>query len=186
MTETGQDVVSDNLAARYEARWAAAMTTIILFLLAIVVFTGIHWASMPSSRVEVIDPTTLHLKGEFVQDNLGATVDAGGHVTVHLLAEQYAFRPGCLVLPEDVPVTFRATSSDAVHGILITGTNINVMLVPGYVATFIATLHGVGEHSMPCQEFCGVGHASMWARVRVVPKAVFDNLARANRKPGCV
>lgn len=186
MTDPGQHAVSHTVAARYETRWAIAMTAIIFFLLAIVVFTGLHWASMPPSRVEVIDPTTLHLNGEFVQDNLGTAVDADGHVTVHLLAEQYAFRPGCLVLPEDVPVTFRATSSDAVHGILITGTNVNTMLVPGYVATFVATLHGVGEHSMPCQEFCGVGHAAMWARVKVVPKPVFDQLARTNRNPGCV
>ena len=186
MTDPGQHAVSHTVAARYETRWAVAMTAIIFFLLAIVVFTGLHWASMPPSRVEVIDPTTLHLKGEFVQDNLGTTVEADGHVTVHLLAEQYAFRPSCLVLPEDVPVTFRATSSDAVHGILITGTNVNTMLVPGYVATFVATLHGAGEHSMPCHEFCGVGHAAMWARVKVVPKPVFDQLARTTRNPGCV
>ena len=186
MTDPGQHAESHTVATRYETRWAIGMTAIIFFLLAIVVFTGLHWASMPPSRVEVIDPTTLHLKGEFVQDNLGTSLDANGHVTVHLLAEQYAFRPSCLVLPEGVPVTFRATSSDAVHGILITGTNINAMVVPGYVATFVATLRGTGERSMPCHEFCGVGHAAMWARVKVVPKPEFDQLVRTNRKPGCV
>lgn len=187
MTDTPQGgAAHDVIAARYEGRWAAAMTAIIFFLLAIVVFTGLHWASMPTSRVEAVDPTTLHLKGEFVEDNLGTSVDADGHVTVHLLAEQYAFRPRCLVLPEDVPVTFRATSSDVVHGVLVTGTNINTMVVPGYISTFVATLHGTGERAMPCHEFCGVGHAAMWARVQVVPKAVFDQLARTNRRPGCV
>ncbi len=155
-------------------------------LLAMIVFTGINWASMPPSRVEAIDATTLHLKGEFIQDNLGTAVGADGRVTVHLLAEQYAFRPRCLVLPEGVPVTFRATSSDAVHGLLIMGTNVNTMLVPGYVSTFVATMTGVGEHSMPCHEYCGPGHAAMWAKVEVLPKDVFDRLARTNRKPGCV
>jgi cytochrome c oxidase subunit 2 len=162
------------------------MTAIIVFLLAVVVFTGLHWASMPPSRVETIDATTLHLKGEFTEDNLGVAVDDQGRITVHLLAEQYAFRPQCLVLPRGEPVTFRATSSDAVHGILITGTNINTMLVPGYVSTFIATLNELGEHAVPCHEFCGVGHAAMWARVKVVPKAAFDQLVRTNRRPGCV
>lgn len=141
---------------------------------------------MPPSRVEVVDATTLHLKGEFTEDNLGVAVDGNNRITVHLLAEQYAFRPQCLVLPQGEPVTFRATSSDAVHGVLITGTNVNTMLVPGYVSTFVATLRDVGEHSMPCHEFCGVGHAAMWARVRVVPKTTFDQLVRSNRKPGCV
>jgi cytochrome c oxidase subunit 2 len=134
----------------------------------------------------VIDATTLHLKGEFTEDNLGVAVDPTGHISVHLLAEQYAFRPQCLVLPQGEPVTFRATSSDAVHGVLITGTNINTMLVPGYISTFVATLKALGEHSMPCHEFCGVGHAAMWARVRVVPKATFEQLVRTNRRPGCV
>jgi cytochrome c oxidase subunit II len=175
-----------DIAARYETRWAVLMTAIIISLLAVVVFTGLHWASMPPSRVETIDATTLHLKGEFTEGNLGAAVDARGRITVHLLAEQYSFRPQCLVLPQGEPVTFRATSSDAVHGILITGTNINTMLVPGYVSTFVATLQELGEHAVPCHEFCGVGHAAMWARVRVVPKATFDQLVRTNPRPGCV
>lgn len=185
MTDAGVPP-SEGIAARYERWWAIVMTAIIIFLLAIVVFTGLHWASMPPSRVEVVDATTLHLKGEFTEDNLGVSMDGQGHITVHLLAEQYAFRPECLVLPQGEPVTFRATSSDAVHGVLITGTNINTMLVPGYVSTFVATLQEAGEHSMPCHEFCGVGHAAMWARVRVVPKATFDQLVRTNRRPGCV
>lgn len=186
MSPPGTELTSEAIAAHYETRWAVVMTAIIVLLLAIVVFTGLHWASMPPSRVEVIDATTLHLKGEFTEDNLGVAVDGNGRITVHLLAEQYAFRPQCLVLPQGAPITFRATSSDAVHGVLITGTNVNTMLVPGYVSTFVATLRDVGEHAMPCHEFCGVGHAAMWARVQVVPKATFDQLLRTNRKPGCV
>jgi cytochrome c oxidase subunit 2 len=135
--------------------------------------------------VEVIDASTLHLQGEFIEDNLGTAVDSNGNATVHLLAEQYAFRPHCLVLPEGEPVTFRATSSDVVHGMQIMGTNVNTMLVPGYVSTFVATLRGAGEHSIPCHEFCGVGHASMWARVQVLPKAAFARLAASGRRLSC-
>ena len=45
------------------------------------IFTGLHWASMPPSRVETIDPRTLHISGEFVECNLGTAVEAGrqGH-----------------------------------------------------------------------------------------------------------
>jgi len=186
MTGLDAEAGSESIAARYEGRWALLMSAIIFLLLAIIVFTGLHWTSMPPSRVEVIDATTLHLRSEFIEDNLGTAVDSNGSVTVRVLAEQYAFHPACLVLPEGQPVTFRATSSDVVHGLQIMGTNVNTMLVPGYVSTFVATLKGVGEHSMPCHEFCGVGHAAMWARVQVVPKATFERLARANRRPGCV
>lgn len=176
---------SEHVAARYEARWALAMSAFILLLLAMIVFTGVHFASMPPSRVETIDATTLDLRGEFVEGNLGTYVAQDGKVLVHLLAEQYAFRPSCLVLPEGVPVTFRATSADVVHGLDIMGTNVNTMLVPGYISTFVASIRGVGEHAMPCHEFCGMGHEAMWARVVIVPKAQFDRLARANPRPVC-
>jgi cytochrome c oxidase subunit 2 len=186
MTTAESHAGSEATAARYEARWALAMSAIILLLLAVIVFTGLHWASMPPSRVEIIDATTLHLRGEFIEDNLGTSIGPDGHPLVHLLAQQYAFRPQCLVLPEGEPVIFRATSSDAVHGLQIMGTNVNSMIIPGYVSTFIATLRGVGEHSMPCHEFCGVGHAAMWARVQVLPKAEFDRMVRSHRKLTCV
>lgn len=173
------------VAARYERRWALGMAGFILLLLAMIVFTGVHFASMPPSRVETIDATTLGLGGEFAGGSLGTHVRPDGKVFVHLLAEQYTFRPSCLILPEGVPVTFRATSADVVHGLDVTGTNVNTMLVPGYVSTFVATIRGVGEHAMPCHEFCGMGHEAMWARVVILPKAQFDLLARTNPRPVC-
>lgn len=185
MTNGDSHAGAEAVARRYESRWALAMGAIILLLLAAIVFTGVHFESMPPSRVEAIDATTLHLQGEFVESNLGTYVDPRGRVTVHLLAEQYAFRPACLLLPADVPITFRATSADVVHGLEIMGTNVNSMLVPGYVSTFVATLHATGEHLVPCHEFCGVGHAAMWARVKVMPKAQFERLARSNPRPSC-
>ena len=30
-----------------------------------------------------------------------------------------------------------------------------------------------GEHVMPCQEFCGIGHQGMWGKVKVIDKADF-------------
>ncbi len=119
LTEIHSDPITAQIAARYEAWWALFMTGIVVLLLAVVVFTGVHWASMPPSRLEVVNSTSLHVAGEFVEENLGTAVAADGQVTVRVLAEQYAFRPHCLVLPQGVPVTFRATSSDVVHGLQI-------------------------------------------------------------------
>ncbi len=175
-----------SVADKIESRWALFAFGIIFLLLAIIVFTTIHWSTMPPSRVEVIDATTLHRTGEFVEANLGTGIDPSGTVTVHMLAEQYTFRPDCIVVPAGVPVTFRATSSDVVHGMQIIGTNVNSMLVPGYVSTFVMTLDGAGERTMPCHEFCGVGHAAMWAKVRVVPLQEFEKAARTTRRLTCV
>ena len=178
--------IGEAVAARIERRWATLSIVIVGVLVGMAAFIGIHQATMPQGRVETADPEKLHLSGEFVESNLGSAIEADGSVVVRAIGQQYSFTPQCVVVPADTPVTFRATSSDVVHGLQIMGTNVNTMLVPGYVSTFVATLRDVGEHLMPCHEFCGVGHAAMWARVQVVPKATFERLARANRRPGCV
>lgn len=174
------------LSEGIEARWAALMFALMVMLTAIFLYTAWHWSTMPSSRVEVIDVRTLHLSGEFIESNLGTGIDPQGNVTVHMLAEQYSFHPSCVVVPDGVPVIFRATSGDVVHGFQILGTNVNSMAVPGYVSTFIMTLYGTGERSMPCHEFCGAGHAAMWAKVRVVPLKTFEQMARTSRRLSCV
>jgi cytochrome c oxidase subunit 2 len=140
---------------------------------------------MPPQRMETVNPGTLHLSGEFVEGNLGSAVEADGSVTVRLVGSQYSFTPQCLMVPEGTPIVIRATSSDVVHGFSITGSNVNVNLVPGYVSTFHARFQQTGEHSMPCHEFCGVGHAAMWARIRVVDRQAFARAAQAKRRLSC-
>ncbi|MFX5743236.1 hypothetical protein ABTE37_20055, partial [Acinetobacter baumannii] len=83
-------------------------------------------------------------------------------------AQQYSFVPQCLVVPEKTPVTFRGTSTDAIHGFLIGKTNANTMLIPGFISTFTTSFEQQGEQLMPCHEYCGVGHEAMWAKVQVI------------------
>ena len=173
-------------AERAERRWAWVVGGIIFLLVAMMVVTGVHWAAMPPSRVETIDPRTLHIRGEFVESNLGSAVDAQGKVTVRLVAQQYSFTPQCIVVPVDTPVTFRATATDVVHGFVVGKTNANVMLIPGFVSTFTARFPELGEQLMPCHEYCGTGHEGMWARVQVVDAAEFLRSADAGRTLSCV
>ena len=174
------------VAERAEQRWAVIVGVIIFALVAMMVFTGLHWAAMPPSRVETIDPRTVHMRGEFVEANLGTSVDGQGKVTVRLIGQQYSFTPQCMVVPADTPVTFRATATDAIHGFVIGRSNANVMLVPGFVSTFTASFPNTGEHLMPCHEYCGTGHEGMWARVQVVPKEQFLAQAAGGKAVSCV
>jgi len=176
----------EDVALAAEKRWAIVVSAIILAIVASMVVTGLHWAAMPPSRVETVDPRTLHLAGEFVESNLGTAVGADGKVTVRVVAQQYSFQPACVVVPADVPVTFRATSSDVIHGFVVTGTNANVMLVPGFVATFTTTFRRPGDHAMPCHEYCGTGHEGMWARVQVIPANDFRARAGRGQRLDCV
>jgi cytochrome c oxidase subunit 2 len=175
-----------DIAARVEQRWAIFMAGIIAVLIAIVIFTSLHWAVMPPSRVETINPTTLHISGEFIESNLGSAVDPDGSVTVRVIGQQYSFTPQCILVPADTPITFRATSADVVHGFLVSDTNVNTMLEPGYVSTFKTTFDRPGEHLMPCHEFCGVGHEGMWAHLKVIEKSAFYKMASTARRLSCV
>jgi cytochrome c oxidase subunit 2 len=182
----GHDHAAAEIAEAAEKRWAIIVVAIIAALILMMIITGLHWASMPPSRVEVIDPKTVHLSGEFVESNLGTAVGPDGKVTVRLIAQQYSFTPQCLLVPADTPITFRATSTDVIHGFIVGTTNANTMLVPGFVATFTTTFHKTGEQLMPCHEYCGTGHEAMWARVQVVPAAEFLAKAREGERLSCV
>ena len=177
---------SELVAVAAERRWAWIVGGIIAVIVVMMVVTGLHWASMPPSRVETVDAKTLHLRGEFVESNLGTALAPDGKVTVRLVAQQYSFVPQCIVVPEGVPVTFRATATDVIHGFVVGTTNANTMLVPGFVATFTTTFPKSGEHLMPCHEYCGTGHEAMWARVQVMPKDEFLGRARSGERISCV
>ena len=173
------------VAERVERRWATISVLIIVFLAGMAAFAGIHQATMPQASVETTDPTTIHLQGEFIESNLGSALEPDGSVTVRAIGQQYSFSPSCIVVPAQTPLTFRAASADVVHGILIQGTNVNTMLVPGYVSVLKATFDKPGDHLMPCQEFCSVGHEGMWGRVKVVDKQEFLSEMADKRRLSC-
>ena len=181
VTHTGTDA-----ADRVERRWATVSIAIVALLIVMAAFAGIHQAVMPQTRIETVDPRTLHIAGEFIESNLGSAMEADGSVTVRAIGQQYSFTPQCIVVPTDTPVTFRATSADVVHGFLIEHSTVNTMLVPGYVSTITARFSTPAEVYMPCHEFCGVGHEGMWARVKIVDKADFKKMAADRRRIDCV
>ena len=182
MTSASDHDEGAEVAARIERRWTVMSAGIVGLLIGMAIFAGIHKATMPQAWVETANPQTLHIAGEFVESNLGSAVEADGSVTVRAIGQQFSFTPQCILVPTDTPVTFRATSADVVHGFLIDHTNINPMLVPGYVSILPAKFGAPGEHPMPCQEFCGLGHEGMWAKVKVIDKTAFLKMAADRRR----
>lgn len=153
---------------RQELKWAAVVAVAVAVIVVSIVVSSATMLLQPPSHVEKIDPATLHLEGEFVERNLGTQVGPDGAVTTRIVAAQYAFVPRCIAVPAGRPVTIRVTSPDVIHGFLIAGTNVNTMVVPGYVAQVRTTFPTPGRHLMPCHEFCGLGHSEMWSVVRVI------------------
>ena len=163
------EIVPEDEVVRTEDRWLVIMLGMLAVMMAVIVVTSITHALHPPSNVEPTDPVTLHLQGEFVESNLGTALELDG-VTVRLIAQQYSFVPDCVKVPVGTPVKFRLTSADVIHGFILGDTNVNTMVVPGFVAEVRTSFATPGEYHMPCDEFCGVGHQGMWARVVVVSK----------------
>ena len=174
-------IVPQEVVARTEKSWLMVMAAMLVVMMVIIVVTGIMGALHPASNVEVIDPLTLHLQGEFVESNLGTAAEPDGSVTVRIVAEQYDFVPRCVRVPANTPVKFRLTSADAVHGFLLPNTNVNTMVVPGFVSEVRTSFAAPGEYAMPCNEFCGLGHHAMWAHVSAVQREQFPNLTPVER-----
>lgn len=158
---------------RTELRWAIVVAGVVALIMGAILFAGMSMHINPPSNIERVDPKTLHMSGEFTEANLGTRVDPRGQITTRMVTTQFAFVPACVVVPANTPVTMRFVSPDVIHGILVTGTNVNTMVVPGYVAQVHTTFTKTGDLLMPCHEFCGFGHSQMLARVRVVPREAF-------------
>ncbi|HEY8538795.1 MAG TPA: hypothetical protein VIL28_08000 [Steroidobacteraceae bacterium] len=155
---------------RTELRWVLIVAGAVGIIVAVIVISSAAMVLHPPSNVETIDPTALHVEGEFVESNLGAVENPDGTITARILATQFMFVPRCVVVPAGRRVTFRITSPDVIHGMLIDGTNVNTMVMPGYVSQVNTTFPEPGDRFVPCHEYCGLGHGGMWSMIRVVPE----------------
>ncbi len=131
---------------------------------------------------EVPDPATLHLRGEFVESNLGAAQAPSGSLTVRMIAQQFVFVPQCIEVPADVPITFRVTSADVVHALSFLGTDYALKVGPGAVSQATFTFTRPGTFQIPCHEFCGAGHYAMRGRLHVVRRDQFAALLPSERR----
>jgi cytochrome c oxidase subunit 2 len=174
--------INEQAILKSELRWAVVVGAIIAVIVGAVLYAAISMQVNPPSNREFVDPKTLHLSAEFTEENLGTRVEPDGKVVARVITTQFEFVPNCIVLPAERDVTLRFATPDVIHGILVTGTNVNTMVVPGYVAQVHTRFTKTGDLLMPCHEYCGLGHSQMIATVKVVPPGQFrpDAQGRAN------
>lgn len=104
-------------------------------------------------------------------------------LNVKVVAWQFAWRfeypdtkgvqSGELVVPVGRTVKFEMTSLDVIHSFWIPEMGQKQDLVPGITTRIRVTPKRIGTYSGICTELCGLGHATMRARVRVLPPQEF-------------
>lgn len=166
-----------------EKAWVWISGLIVAVMLGSIFYTAFAVSVHPPSNVEPIDSTRLHLSDEFAEGNLGVKTMPDGSVRVTMVATRYGFYPQHVEIPSGKPVTLRIATPDVLHGLHIPGTNIDTMVIPGYVSEVntvinydsvapLAEADGGGKVTVPlyCNEYCGLGHHFMWSRVAVLPE----------------
>jgi cytochrome c oxidase subunit 2 len=143
--------------------WAAAF--IIAVFLAMVGVSAFAYGVHPPSHVETIDPRSVMADPRFASP--GVRTEPDGRVTVTLIGGMFFWLPAEVRVPAGRPVTFRLTALDVVHGFEVARTNLNTMVVPGYVSQLTTTFPEPGEYLVVCNEFCGTGHHTMGGRIIV-------------------
>ena len=136
------------------------------FLAAMVYGFATH-SMQPPSHIETIDPATVTSSSEFAEPGVERLED--GSYLVTMVAELYRFQPVAVRVEAGVPVRFRAASPDVLHGLQIVGTNVNTMVVPGYVSDFTVTFPTPGDYLIVCNEYCGLSHHMMQGELIVEP-----------------
>jgi cytochrome c oxidase subunit 2 len=83
------------------------------------------------------------------------------------------FEPKEVIVPVGSTIDIYVSTPDVTHGLILLGTNLNLMVVPGVVNYARVKLDQARTYQLLCHEYCGTGHERMAANLRVVDAATF-------------
>ena len=87
-----------------------------------------------------------------------------------------------LMLPADRPVNLSLRSQDVIHGFFIPGMRLKQDTIPGMPSHLTFTPAIAGDYPILCTQVCGLGHARMQARLRVLSQANYDRWLTAREQ----
>lgn len=137
----------------------------------------IAWTAVPAILVVALGIVSAIVLSE----NGNASSNA---LQVRAIGQQFAwkfeypdegdFSTGELVLPVGRQAQFTMESVDVIHSFWVPNFGQKMDAVPGIETTILVTPDRLGEFAVVCAELCGLGHATMRAKARVVTPAEFE------------
>jgi cytochrome c oxidase subunit 2 len=182
--------------------WFATVMSIVIFALvtAVVLYAVWKWRVSPdddadgppihgNTKLEVIWTAIpavlviiLGIMSAVVLSENGNAED--NPLQVKAIAQQFAwkfeygdygdFTSGELVLPVGQQAKFTMEAVDVIHSFWVPEFGQKQDAVPGIETSILVTPTRTGEFAVICTELCGLGHATMRAKARVVTQAAFD------------
>jgi len=150
---------------KYERWWMTFGFAMLAVFLGTIGFAAFADNINPPSGLAQIDPTKVAKTPPFDRPGLRRLSD--GSYEAYYVAEVFEFTPTTMTVPMGAKVTFFVTSPDVVHGFYIAKTDVNMMVVPGWVNTQTHVFNRRGTYLLICHEYCGIGHQDMFAKIEV-------------------
>ncbi|WP_286926259.1 MULTISPECIES: cytochrome B5 [Lysinibacillus] len=153
---------------KYEKYWLVfGVTTLVAFLI-ILGIGAFHQGSHPNNGKKTLDYEKVKEFAPFDNPGVHKVEGKDWDYEVVVLASAFYYNPPVIEVPLGAKVKFIATSEDVMHGFEVAGTNINMMLEPGYISEYVTKVKEVGEFLIVCNEYCGTGHTMMHSMLKVV------------------
>lgn len=102
---------------------------------------------------------------------------------IHYVARMWKFEPADVTMPPGSTADVYVASADVTHGLQIIGTNVNLEVVPGAVNFARFKFDQPGDYLVVCNEYCGMQHHNMAARIHVSDKGVAPAIPPATSAP---
>jgi len=137
------------------------------------------WVLVPAS-IFMADDFFLSAKGWTLWNDYRRIPDEAQEIRVYAYQWYWEFDYGDgiyaeeLVVPKGQPVVLRMTSEDVIHSLYIPEFRVKEDVMPGRVTYVWFNPTKTGEYVHTCTEYCGTAHAEMYANVRVVEQAEYD------------
>ena len=144
----------------------------------------IAWTAVPAILVialGIVSAVVMSKNGETKDDALQVRAIGQQFAWKFEYPEHGDFESGELVLPVNQQAHFTMEAVDVIHSFWVPNLGQKMDAVPGIETTINVTPVRTGDFAVVCTELCGLGHATMRARARVVTQAEFDEWIEEQR-----
>lgn len=153
---------------KFEKIWLIFGVASLLVFLSVLGVSAFYLGNQPPSCLITIDPEKIDTHAPFNEPGLKKVEGKEWDYELVFIAEAFAYTPNAVQVPYGAKVKIIATTRDVMHGFQVAGTNINMMLEPGYMSELVTTFDKTGEFLIICNEYCGTGHTLMMSKIEVV------------------
>jgi cytochrome c oxidase subunit II len=144
----------------------------------------IAWTAVPAILVialGIVSAVVMSENGDTRSDALQVRAVGQQFAWKFEYPEHGDFSSGELVLPVGQQAQFTMEALDVIHSFWVPNLGQKMDAVPGIETTINVTPNRTGDFAVVCTELCGLGHATMRARARVVTQAEFDEWIEEQR-----